>query len=150
MREARSIPMEHLDMLTAKKMLETGSYTCVLYRSGTAYTATERGVRPLLTWLEQGIDLAGASAADKVVGKAAALLYCLLRVKAVHAGVMSKAACRVLEGNGISVTFGKLVDAIENRTKTGMCPMEMATAAVEDPAQAPAAIRKKLAELAGK
>ena len=140
----------HPDLKKATDILSQGNYTCVICREDQVLTATERGVRPLLTWLEQGTDLAGASAADKVVGKAAALLYCLLRVKTVHAGVMSKAACRVLEDNGISVTFGKLVDAIENRTKTGMCPMEMATAAVEDPAQAPAAIRKKLAELAGK
>lgn len=141
--------MNH-DLNQARQLLSSGGYTCVICREGQIRTATERGVRPLLTWLEQGADLTGASAADKVVGKAAALLYCLLAVKAVHAGVMSKAAWQVLESHGIAVTCDKLVDAIENRTKTGTCPMEMATAQVTNPADAPAAIRKKLAELAGK
>ena len=140
----------HSDMNKARGILSQGDFTCVICRGDETYTTTLRGVRPLLDYLEQGTDLTGASAADKVVGKAAGLLYCLLHVRAVHARVMSKAAWRVLESHGIAVSCDNLVDAIENRSKTGMCPMEMATADVEDPALAPAAIRKKLAELAGK
>ena len=138
------------DLIRAKDELSVGGYTCVICRGSATYTTTERGVRPLLNWLEAGIELSGGCAADKVVGKAAAMLYCLLQIKAVHAGVLSQPAKQVLERQGITVRYDSLVDAIENRTKTGICPMEQATLHLTDPADAPAAIRKKLAELAQK
>lgn len=136
------------DLIRAKEELSTGGYTCVICRGSATYHATERGVRPLLRWLEEETDLSGGCAADKVVGKAAAMLYCLLRIKTVHAGVLSRPAKQVLERCGVAVRYDQLVDAIENRTKTGLCPMEQATLHLTDPMDAPAAIRKKLAELA--
>ena len=135
------------DLVYARELLSSGGYTCVVCRGSTTYTATERGVKPLLVWLEEGADFSCASAADKVVGKAAAMLYCLLRVRAVHAGVLSKPARQVLERQGVAVTWDTLVEAIENRTKTGLCPMEQATALIDDPAGAVAVIRSKLREL---
>ena len=136
-----------LDLIRAKEELAAGGYTCVICRGSATYHTAERGIRPLLRWLEDGTDLSGGCAADKVVGKAAAMLYCLLQVKAVHAGVLSQPAKEVFERCGVAVSCEMLVDAIENRTKTGLCPMEQATAPLTDPADAPAAIRKKLAEL---
>ena len=132
------------DLERAKKLLEGGGYTCVLCKNGQVFTASQRGVRPLLDWLDDGTELSGASAADKVVGKAAAMLYCLLGVRAVYAGVLSQPALEVLQGHGIETTFGRLVPFIENRDKTGLCPMEEATLPLSDPAEAPAAIREKL------
>lgn len=136
-----------IDLTRAKEELSAGGYTCVICRKNITYRTAERGVRPLLNWLANGTDLSGGCAADKVVGKAAAMLYCLLKVKAVYAGVLSKPALEVLDCYGVSVEYNKLVDAIENRTKTGLCPMEQATLHLTDPADAPAAIRKKLQEL---
>lgn len=135
------------DLIRAKEELSAGGYTCVICRGSATYCTAQRGVRPLLDWLETGTDMTGGCAADKVVGKAAAMLYCLLGVKAVYAGVLSRPAKQVLEENHIAVNYGSLVDAIENRTKTGLCPMEQAAAAITDPADAPAAIRRKLEEL---
>ena len=135
------------DLERAKKLLESSGYTCVLCKNGQVFTASQRGVRPLLDWLEGGTDLSGASTADKVVGKAAAMLYCLLGVRAVYAGVLSQPALEVLQGHGIETTFGRLVPFIENRDKTGLCPMEEATLPLSDPAEAPAAIREKLRQL---
>lgn len=136
------------DLSRAKEELSAGGYTCVICRDSLTYHTTERGVRPLLNWLENGTDLSGGCAADKVVGKAAAMLYCLLKVKAIYAGVLSQPAKEVLDRHGVAVEYSKIVDAIENRTKTGLCPMEQATLHLTNPADAPAAIRKKLAELA--
>lgn len=114
------------DLLNARAMLEQGGYTCVLCRGETAITDRRRGVKPLLELLDRGNDHTGFSAADKVVGKAAAHLYCLLGVKAVYAGVISKPAKAVLRANGIAVTYGTEVAAIRNRTNTGLCPIESA------------------------
>lgn len=136
------------DLETAKELLRQQALTCAVCRGPLRVTASQRGVRPLLTWLEAGTDLKGASAADKVVGKAAAMLYCLLGLRAVHAGVISQGALEVLERHGIEASYDTLVPYIENRDKTGLCPMEEATLPLSDPAQAPAAIRKKLQLLA--
>ena len=134
-------------MITAKKMLETGSYTCVLYRSGTAYTATERGVKPLVRWLTEGLEVRGFSAADRVVGRATAYLYCLLGVREVYAQVMSRAAAEVLEAGNIRHSCGILVDNIINRQGTGICPFEAAVLHIQDPQTALSAIREKMAQM---
>ena len=54
-------------MEQARKILTEGNYTCVLRKQDTVYTATERGVKPLVRWLTEGIDVRGFSAADKLV-----------------------------------------------------------------------------------
>ena len=123
--------------------------TCVLTNGHQTFTSMQRGVRPLLALLDSGQDLRGYSAADKVVGRAAAMIYCLMGIEALHAAVISQSALAVLRRQGIAVTWDTLVSGIRNRTDTGPCPMEQATAGVDDPRQALAAIRQKLNELRG-
>ena len=36
-----------------RKLLAEGGYTCVAVKNGSTCFSTERGVRPLLEWLEQ-------------------------------------------------------------------------------------------------
>lgn len=135
------------DLQKARQLLDAGDYTCVLHRSGVTHTSTHRGVAPLLHWLDEGTDLQGFSAADRVVGKATAYLYRLLGVKAVFARVMSRPAAQVLEQYGIPASWDTLVDAIENRQKNGPCPMEYATRNATTPEEALTAIRQALLEL---
>lgn len=135
------------DLEEARSLLERGNYTCVLCRDGSTVTDNRRGVRPLLELLDSETDLHGYSAADKVVGKAAAFLYCLLGVQALYAGVISRPALAVLENAGITVRYGVLVPAIRNRTGDGFCPMETAVWELSDPALAPDAIRIALQKL---
>lgn len=128
----------------AKKILMEGNYTCVLCGdSGQVHTATARGVRPLLDWLDNGLDVRGFWAADKVVGRATAFLYVLLGVRAVWAGVMSTPAKNALESNGITALCGREVPGIINRRGDGPCPFEEAVLGIEDPEQALSAIRCK-------
>ena len=135
------------DLEEARSLLERGNYTCVLCRDDHTVTDSRRGVRPLLELLDGETDFHGYSAADKVVGKAAAFLYCLLGMQALYAGVISQPALAVLEGAGITVRYGTLVSAIRNRTGDGFCPMETAVWALSDPALAPDAIRNTLKKL---
>ena len=131
----------------ARAFLESGGYTCVVCRGDITYTATERGVKPLLSWLDGGTDLTGFCAADKVVGRATAFLYCLLGVEEVYAQVMSRPAAQVLEAHGIVVQVGQLVDGIINRRGTGPCPFEAAVMDIDDAEEALIAIRAKLAHM---
>ena len=135
------------DLTKAKAVLEEQNCTCVLCREDRIYTSTRRGVAPLLGWLDAGTDLTGFSAADRVVGKATAYLYCLLGVKEVYARVMSKPAVEVLRRYNIPAGYDTLVEGIENRQKTGPCPMEYATRNSTTPAEALAAVREALKHL---
>ena len=71
--------------------------------------------------------------ADKVIGKAAALLCLKAGIKIIYAGVISTPALEILKENCIPVGYGNEVTAIENRTKTGLCPMESLSRRVESP-----------------
>ena len=133
------------DLTRARQMLGRGGYTCVLCRDEKIFTSYHRGVRPLMELLQE--DVSGFSAADKVVGKATALLYCLLGVHSLWAGVISDSALEVLQAHGIPVQWEIQVPQIRNREGTGRCPMEQATSHILDPKDAPAAIRAKLQEL---
>lgn len=131
------------DLSRAKDLLTQGSYTCAACRGQQLYTATERGVRPLVQWLDAGICLSGFSAADRVVGKATAFLYCLLGVRAVYARVISTPAIGVLRQHGIDVQWEQEVPGIINRAGDGPCPFEAAVWQITEPAQALEAIHRK-------
>ena len=138
------------DVERAQALLTEGGYTVVLCHGDATHTDTRRGVAPLLALLDNGIDVSGFAAADKVVGKAAAFLYLRLGVTTLHATVISTPALELLTANGVTVTYDTLVPAIRNRAGDGYCPMETVTLPLADPAEAETAIRKRLAELIGR
>lgn len=135
------------DLKQARTLLDTGDYTCVVCKGEQCYTTQERGVKPLVTWLEADCHLTGFSAADRVVGRATAFLYCLLGVSQVYARVMSRPAAQVLEECGIGWQAGELVDGIINRRGTGPCPFESAVLDISSPQEALAAILKKMEQM---
>lgn len=131
----------------AKMLLSKTDNTCVLCSNQIIITDKRRGVRPLLDLLENKADVAGFAVADKVVGKAAAYLYCLLKIKYLYAQVISQPALDVLAKTDISVEYSKLVPAIQNRTKDGFCPMECAVLNIDSADEALPAIYHTLAQL---
>jgi len=135
------------DLQRAAELLSAGDYTCVLCRSDSIFTDNRRGVRPLLEFLESGHNFHGYCAADKVIGKAAAFLYVLLGVQAVYARVISSPAISVLSHHGIDLTFDVQVPAIENRTKTGLCPIESSVWNIDNPAIALEIMKQTLKNL---
>ena len=90
----------------------------------------------MLDWLEQGVELTGFSAADKIVGKAAALLFVLANVSEVYGEVMSEAGLAVLRQHHIPCSYNTLAPYIINRRGDGMCPMEQTIHTIDDPAVA--------------
>lgn len=136
-----------IDLEKAKELLEDVKATCAFVKNEESFYSLERGVAPLLKLLREGNSLAGFSAADKVVGKAAAFLYVLLKVERLYAGVISKYALEVLDKYGVTVEYGQLVEAIRNRRGDGFCPMEMAVLHIDDPNEAVEAVLRKQEEL---
>ena len=135
------------NLLKAREILQSCDYTCVVCREDTVYTTNLRGVAPLLGWLDDGMDFSGFSAADRVVGRGAAFLYCLLKVNAVYARVMSHPAADVLRAYGIDACADTFVEGIINRAGTGPCPFEAAVMEIDNAQEALAAIRNKRIQL---
>ena len=91
--------------------------------------------------------LKGASVADKVIGKAAALLMALGEIKEVHTLIISEPALQVFENHKIKFFFDKKVDRIVNRTGDGLCPMESLCLDIDDPQEAFTKIVEKISKI---
>ena len=105
----------------------------------------------MMALLKEDADiLKGACVADRVIGRAAALLMEKAGVAAAFGGIVSSHALKAFGKSNISFTFEKEVEYIINRTKTGMCPMEQTVLGIEDADAAYEALKQKLAELSAK
>ena len=135
------------DTIKAKKILEDEELTLVIIKDTTVYKSVERGVLPLLDFIDKNVELDGFCVADKVVGAGAAFLYILLGVDEIYAKVISTRAEELLKSNGISVTFGMLVNEIRNRAGSDRCPIEAVVEGIFEPYEALLAIRKRLSEM---
>lgn len=133
---------------TAVNELDKAEFCCILAKNNTLYKADGIGVKPLVTWLNQDIHFfEGGAVADKVIGKAAALLLVLGGAVSAYGAVMSEAAVTVLKSNGIEYKYGKLVPFISNRTQTGVCPLEKSVIDIDEPNAAFMAIKATIAVL---
>jgi len=120
------------------KHIELNGHTCVVRTAdGELLTSDEHGILPTLRWLRGNPELLrGAQVADKVIGKAAALLFAYGGVRSVWAARMSEAARDFLRAAGIDFGCDELVPAILNRDGTGLCPMEQRAMGIEEPGAA--------------
>jgi len=124
-------------------------HTCVLCKGDALYTSRKTGIAPMLDWLAEGADLRDFSAANKIVGKAAALLFVLAGVKSVYGEVMSQAGLAVLQKHHIPCSYGTLTPYIINRKGDGICPMEQTVQQIDDPQQAYFALCRTRRALSG-
>ena len=131
----------------AREIFDSGNYTLVLCNKDEVITSSERGVAPLIELYRSGRDLSSFSAADKVVGRAAAFMYVLLGIKGVYAKCISHPAIEVLEKAGIELEYGECVERIASRDGKGLCPMESAVMGIDSASDAYAAILRKQKEL---
>lgn len=107
------------------ELLQTGKYSCVVRNNNQVYTFTQRGVADLYELYHSRPQLLdGADIADKVIGKGAATLMVLGKVRSVYTNVISTPALELFRKAGVPVQFRQEVPHIENRTHTGWCPLE--------------------------
>lgn len=137
------------DRAQARALLAQGSHALVFVREGVVLGTGDRpGVADLLDLAERlGAAAEGSAVADKVVGRAAALVFQALGVAAVHAQRISDAGAEALAAASIPTTWDERVAQILNRTLDGPCPFEQAAAAVVAPADALPALRARRAAL---
>ena len=107
----------------AIELLRDGAALAIV-NGGGELTFDEPGIKTLLS-VPPG-SIAGAFVADKVVGKAAAMMLARGGAIEVYAEVISRPALEILKARKIICLYGKLVTNILNRDRTGICPMELA------------------------
>lgn len=121
-----------------KDILSKENHTIViLKKDASVLTSDDRGVSPLIKLLkEDKLQLQDSIIADKVVGKAAALLMIFGGVKEVYTPIISKPAIKVFNINNVKINYDKEVDRIINRKGDGLCPMETLCLDIDNPKEA--------------
>lgn len=105
-------------------ILHGGNHSLVV-ANGDICTFDQRGIADLYDLLRNDSGfLAGASIADKVVGKGAAALIILGRAAELYADIISESALEILNQSPVKVSYGQIVPYIINRNGTGWCPVE--------------------------
>ncbi len=127
----------------AKQQLNT--HSLVVVKDGRTSVYDGRGIKPVVDYLEKD-NFDGAFVADKVIGKASALLLVYGKVQEVYTPVISKPAVKVFEDNNVKYSADKIVDNIINRTGTDLCPMEKKVQNIDNPKRAYKLFRKLLKE----
>jgi Domain of unknown function (DUF1893) len=132
------------DLELAKEKFRAGSLAFVIVKNGTVLrTGTRDGIGELIEAMDALGDAAqGACLADKIVGKAVAMVARAARLCAVYSPLASQAALDTLELDHISLEYDRLVPLILNKRNDGPCPMERLTQPIHDPLQAVTTLRE--------
>lgn len=135
-----------MDTVDPKEYLH-GAVTCVAVHGDIILTSQKTSIQPMMGWLSEQRNLHSFQIADKIVGKAAAMLFVKAGISSVYAEVLSFPAKEYLEAHGIPVTCRTLTERIINRTGTGICPMEAAVLDIDDAEEGYRALQETLAKL---
>ena len=114
------------DIDIAKEVLNTENLNLVVVKdSKVIFKSDEKGIKPLYTVVNEIKDsLSGSSIADRVTGRAAAMLCKYSNIKELHTKLISENAVNFLRNTGIVFNYDESTPFIKNRNKTGMCPVE--------------------------
>lgn len=130
----------------AKELL-TDSVTFAAVSEKGVFTSEKRGVAPIFELADSDLDfLNGAAVADRVIGKAAAMLLERYGVAEIFARVTSEHAFEYLSNKTVKFEYNKKVEYIINRDKTDMCPMEKAVLGIDDSTEGERLIREKITD----
>lgn len=118
----------------AKYRFQNEDLSFVLVNEDNMIISEERGIIPMYKAVTESKKLTkGASVADKVVGKAAAMLAVYGKISYIFAELTTFSAIKICKKHGIEIEYDKSVKAIQNRDQTGDCPMEQLSERVSIP-----------------
>ncbi len=132
------------DLDLAKQIFQAGGVSFVLVHDGRELArGTRDGIGELLAAVDRlGTQTRGASLADKIVGKAVAMVAAHAGLAAVYSPLASTAGQQVLAECQIVLQAGQLVPLILNKRNDGPCPMERLTLPLVQPEDAVAALKE--------
>jgi hypothetical protein len=136
------------DIELARSLLEEEKWNLVIVKGGQVlFNSRERGVAPFFQAVQSmGISLHNAALADRIVGLAVAMLCLQARIISVYAGIVSRGALDMLEGNGLTISSKSTVPYISNYDGTDLCPFEKLAGSCQGPSQLFAALQSLFAE----
>ena len=110
----------------AKSTLFENEYSIVVVKENEiVYKSESKGLQSLISlYKTKKNTLEDSSIADKVIGRAAALILVDSNIKEVYADLISQNAIDILDKSNIPYEYKTQVKEIRNRDNTGMCPME--------------------------
>jgi ribosome biogenesis protein Tsr3 len=126
------------DLEIAKERLSEKKLALCIVKNGKIILETgSRGVSGFLDAIERfGDRLVGASVADRVAGKAIALLCVYAKIKAIYAVILSSEAKSVFAKYEVHHEWKELVANILDAEKVGVCPFEKSVEKISSPKNA--------------
>lgn len=111
--------------MLAKYILYNENLNFVLVSQKGTIKSSARGIKPIYdNYLENKEYFFDSSVADRVIGKAAAILLVSSGVKEIYTDLISQSALDYFEERKIKVSYAEKTDTILNREKNDLCPME--------------------------
>ena len=131
-----------------ERLNETGMCLMIYESDKLVFQSNSNGVRPHLEAIDQlGTRLKGSIMADKIVGRAAALLMLFSGAAEVHADVITRAARELMEQSKVKLHVGEQTEHIKMVDGRIYCPFEAMVQGIDNPEQAYHAIRDKIQSL---
>ena len=118
-----------------KKVMNDENLKCVVAdENEIIFKSDAKGIVPMLEFLKlyEENDLKPLYQADRIMGKAAAIIALHCGIKEIYSDVVSQSAMDIGERNNIEMTYGVLVDKILNRDKSKEGPFETALHGVDE------------------
>ncbi len=114
------------DLELAEHRLKQKNLDLVIAKNGRIiFENGSQGIRGLLHAIEKlGKESIGSSVADRIVGRAAAMLCAYFKAASVFAVTISEEGMKVLEDNKVFYRFENRVPNILNQEGTDICPFE--------------------------
>jgi hypothetical protein len=127
-----------LDLEIAKQRLKENNLTLSIVKNGMIiFENSSHGITGFLEAIEEcGDKLEEASVADRITGKAIALLCVYSKIKAVYAVTLSRKAKTLLEKHAVYHESNELVENILNISRTDACPFEKLAEEISNPKDA--------------
>jgi len=131
------------DLNLAKNRLIQKDLSLVIVKDAKVLFETEsHGIGDLLKAINQiQNQMKGSSVADRIVGRAAALLFIFSGVQAVFAVTASDGGIEVLKKNSVFCEYESRVTNVLNLKRTDVCPFEKLVAKLSSPEKAYEALK---------
>jgi len=128
------------------KHLEQEGLSIIIEKNGEIiFQSYDPMLKPLFTCLKENKDqLQGSVVFDKIVGRAAAYLCIIGRVKEIYTPLASESAITVLKENNIKIGALNTIPLIKNRENTDTCPMEKLASVCKSPEEFYKALEEKM------
>jgi len=123
------------DLELAKRSLYDKQLTLVIVKNGQVLFETDsHRISGFIRAIDElGVQLRSSVVADRVAGKALALLCVYAGITEVYAEVLSKKAKALFEERKLTFEYKQLVDNVLDPNKSGVCPFEKAAADISEP-----------------